>query len=892
MSLLDDILTWASDELTLWQRDALRRLFQKQELDAQDYDDLYAMLRSSHELPDPQNRLPAPLAQEHLPVHTGSITPVILRAMRDLNHVNRIAPRQKLEFTPKGLTVIYGGNGSGKSGYSRVLKRVCRARDVSETVHPDAFDPDAANKIPEAIFDIEIDAKAKSLVWKRNISPPGELSTLAVFDARCARAYLDTEQEVAYLPYGLDIVENLGQRVLPELTRRLNAEIESINTDTIPFADLLADTAVGEVIVSLSAGTDPQKVTVLATLTIDEKNRLADLDEMLAESDPKAKARALRLSAQRIDGLISRIDTAVAWVDDVAVEKLRDLDIDAEVACAAEAIAAADFRAGDKLLPGTGEPLWANLFEAARRFSTEIAYPDKPFPNVDDSAQCPLCQQQLRQEAAQRMRRFEEFVKQDTAKIAAAKRDQRKKAEAKLATTSLDFALDAAIAEEINQLDPTLLRATQAFEKKVEARRTWLVGAISAHAWDCTLAQLFNRVVQRLFGLMMAYASHGLVAIDGNPCAALKSLSTKLVTQAAELEKASDEKQRKAFEAERAELRARVSLNSRLNAILALIERMQIKAKLTKCKDDLKTKTISDKAREFANKAVTGALKGALDAEFQALGVGHIKTKLNPRVEQGKMRHKLVLDLPVTKKLDEILSEGEQRTIAIGSFLAEMHLANHRGGIVFDDPVSSLDHYRRKDVARRLIEEAKMRQVIIFTHDTVFLGELRDVIEQQAVDHLIHHLDWMNGYPGQVNEGLPWEHKSYMDRIDKHEKSQRLLEKTWPTYPNDVDSSKMRHEYSLLRSTIERVIQDVVFNGVVQRYRDWIRVDKLDGVVGVTDTDFKTIARLHKACCDVVDSHDPSSAKNSPVPNAKQLGQDIADLKTVVDSIKSRRKGA
>jgi energy-coupling factor transporter ATP-binding protein EcfA2 len=769
MSLLDDILAWAADELTVWQRDAVRRLFHKQDFDQQDYDELYAMLKSAQGLPDPQNRTPVPLAQEHLPVHTGNTTPVILRAMRDLKDVNRIAPGQKLEFSPKGMTVIYGGNGSGKSGYSRVLKRACRARDISETVHPDAFDLNASVKIPEAIFDIEIDTKAKPLVWKRNISPPGELSTLAVFDARCARAYLDTEQEVAYLPYGLDIVENLGQRVLPELTRRLNAEIESINTDTTPFTDLLAETAVGEMITSLSAGTDPQKVTVLATLTSDEKSRLADLDRMLAESDPKGKARALRLSAQRIDGVIFRIDTAVAWVDDVAIEKLIALDIDSEAACAAEAVAAANFRAGEKLLPGTGEPVWANLFEAARRFSTEIAYPGKPFPNVDDSAQCPLCQQQLHQDAAHRMRRFEEFVKQDTAKVAADMREQCQKAQAELATTSLSFALDAAISEEINQLAPAVLQATQAFAKKVEARRKWLLGAVSAHAWDGTLAQLFCKVVQRLFGVMMAYASHGTVAIDGNPRTGLKSLTTKLVTQAAELEKASDEKQRKAFVTERAELKARVSLNSRLNAVLDLIERMQIKAKLTKCKDNLKTKAISDKAREFANKAVTAALKDALDTEFQALGVGHIKTKLNARVEQGKMRHKLVLDFSVTKKLDEILSEGEQRAIAIGSFLAEMHLANHRGGIVFDDPVSSLDHYRRKDVARRLIEEAKLRQVIIFTHDTVFLGELRDVIEQQNVDHLIHHLDWVNGYPGHVNEGLPWEHKSSMDRIDKHE---------------------------------------------------------------------------------------------------------------------------
>lgn len=866
MSLLDDILAWANAELALWQRDAVRRLFQKQDLGSQDYDDLYAMLKSAHGLPDPQKRQPVPLAQEHLPAHTGSTTPVILRDMRDLKHVNRIAPGQKLEFTPTGITVIYGGTGSGKSGYSRVLKRACRARDVSETVHPDAFDPKAAANVPEAIFDVEVGGRAKSLVWKRDIAPPHELSTIAVFDARCARAYLDTEQEVAYVPYGLDIVENLGQRVLPELTQRLNTEVSRIDTDTMPFADLLGDTAVGTMIASLSPTTDPQKLTALATITGEETSRLADLDKALAESDPKSKAKALRLSAQRIDTLASRIEVAVNMVNDAALEKVKFLDNEAETAAQAEIVAAVNFRAGEQLLPGTGEPVWKNLFEEARRFSTQVAYPGKSFPNVDAGAQCLLCQQPLDKIAAERMERFENFIRQETAKVAAEKRKQRQEGVQKIERASLDFGLDAATTAELEQLDVTQLRATQEFEKKIEARKVWIMGALKAHRWD------------------------GTPALDSDPRLGLKSLSTKLVGQAADLDKVSDEAQKKALVLERNELRARASLTPRLKAVLDLIQRMQVKAKLAKCKDDLKTKAISDKAREFSSKAVTVALRNALNAEFQALGVGYIKTKLNERVELGKMKHKLVLDLPVTKKLDEILSEGEQRAIAIGSFLAELHLAGHKGGIVFDDPVSSLDHYRRKDVARRLVAEAKMRQVIIFTHDTVFLGELRDVIEQQNVDHLIHHLDWMNGYPGHVNEGLPWEHKSYMDRLDKHEKAQRLLEKSWPAYPNDEDCAKMRHEYSLLRSTIERVIQDLVFNGVVQRYRDWIRVDKLDGVVGVTGAEYKTIAKLHKACCDVVDSHDPASAKNSPVPNAKQLGQDIADLKTVVDGIKSRRK--
>ncbi|MBK6737940.1 MAG: hypothetical protein IPG64_08455 [Haliea sp.] len=81
--------------------------------------------------------------------------------------------------------------------------------------------------------------------------------------------------------------------------------------------------------------------------------------------------------------------------------------------------------------------------------------------------------------------------------------------------------------------------------------------------------------------------------------------------------------------------------------------------------------------------------------EFTAMGIGHIKTKLKERNVRGKMFHQLLLDLPTTNRIDEILSEGEQRAIALGSFFAELALANHKCAIIFDDPVSSLDHKER-----------------------------------------------------------------------------------------------------------------------------------------------------------------------------------------------------
>ncbi|BFU90994.1 MAG: hypothetical protein NTAFB01_21810 [Nitrospira sp.] len=865
MSLLTDILVWASANLLPWQRDALRRLFQYQECNSQDIDELYAMLKSARGLPDPHNRQPIPLAAEHLPVQSVGAGVVVLNTLRELKNVNRIADGEKLTFAPKGITVIYGGNGSGKSGYCRVLKRACRARDISETVHADANDPQSRGKVPEAVFDVMVGTVQKSHNWKRDNPAPEELSTIAVFDGRCAREYLD-EQDVAYLPYGLDIVENLGQKVLPELLCRLNSEIDSTNTDAAPFADLLGDTSVGKVIASLGETTNTDLVKKLATLTTSEINRLNELEKTLTENDPKTKAKGLRLSAQRIDGLIFRIDAALLYVDEAAVQKLKSCDTETEAAIKAETLAAENLRTGEALLPGTGDLAWKNLLEAARSFSVESAYPSEAFPPVCSGTKCLLCQQPLSEDATNRMKRFDEFLKQETVKVAADRRQQRTIADQNLAEAALTFGLEEALIEELKQLDQTVFQRVQDFENQVEARRTWLRDSLSTHDWD----------------------SPSL--LDGDPRPRLREISKALLDQAKDLENASDENHRKALEAERAELRDRASLSPRSEAVIDLIRRFKVKAALIKCRDDLKTKGISDKAKEFASQAVTAALKTALDKEFEALGVGHIKTKLIDRVEKGKMKHKLVLALPVTTKLEEILSEGEQRAIAIGSFLAELHMAGHNGGIVFDDPVSSLDHHRRMRVTRRLVEEAKQRQVIVLTHETVFLCELLDAIEQQSIDYQMHHLEWTNDHPGHVIEGLPWEHMDYKDRLNKLEEEQKQLEQGWPAYPNEEERSRMRRQYSRLRATIERIVQDVVFNGVLHRYRNRISMDRLNHVVGFMESEFKEIERVYKVCCEVIDSHDASSIMNPSVPTAKQLGKDIQDVRVLVKAIKDRRK--
>ena len=676
------------------------------------------------------------------------------------------------------------------------MKRACRARDQSEPIHPNANDPSAAGNIPTAKFDIKVATAAEEIVWSRDSASPDRLSTISVFDSRCARSYLTAEQDVAYLPYGLDIVENLANQVLPKITEMLDEELAGIDVDKLPFEHLLGETVVGKAIAGLSADSEADHIESLGTLTDEDSSRATELKQALKETDPLAKAKEHRLSALRLKAYADRLAKPLVWVSAESVEKLQQIADERDAAIAAETKAADELRAGEKLLPGTGDQAWKLLFEAARRYSTEAAYQEEEFPPTTEDKVCPLCQEELEEAGAQRLHRFDEYIKNDVAKTADTARKKVDTAKGKIEGADLQIAAEEALCDELNEMDASLLQSIEAFQACIDSRRESMLQCLETAKWT-EVPELIT-----------------------SPRKRVRQLAAQQLKAFRTLVQAADEEKRKELAKVYCELTARQSLAKSLKAVLELLQRMKKKAALEKCRPSLKTRPISDKSKEFATVAVTNELKEALDQEFDDLGIGHIKTKLKERSDRGKIFHQLLLDLPTTTKIDEILSEGEQRAIALGSFLAELALANHSCGIVFDDPVSSLDHWRRRNVARRLVEEARIRQVVVFTHDTSFLGQLCDEIDEGKIPHSMMFLEWQNGSPGCVNDGLPWEHQGCKARFDFHEKAQRRLAKAWPPYPGEKEKSQMRIEYSELRATLERVIQDVVFNGVVKRYRD------------------------------------------------------------------------
>ena len=128
LGAIEDILEWSSTNLSPWKQDALRRLACQSTLTKNDHDEVLAIIKDSVGFvltPKPAAALPLEK------VHFGSAstgTPLHIKTIRNVENVNRLVPAANLTFAPQGLTVVYGRNGSGKSGFVRIFRTACRTR--------------------------------------------------------------------------------------------------------------------------------------------------------------------------------------------------------------------------------------------------------------------------------------------------------------------------------------------------------------------------------------------------------------------------------------------------------------------------------------------------------------------------------------------------------------------------------------------------------------------------------------------------------------------------------------------------------------------------------------------------------------------------------------------
>jgi hypothetical protein len=315
--------------------------------------------------------------------------------------------------------------------------------------------------------------------------------------------------------------------------------------------------------------------------------------------------------------------------------------------------------------------------------------------------------------------------------------------------------------------------------------------------------------------------------------------------------------------------------------------RFGIQAKLSACIPSLRTNAISVKSTELVDKVVSKGLADALNNEFKLLHVEHLNVTLKSSTVKGKTLHKLMIQMPGGFEPREILSEGEQRAIAIGSFLAEVNVSGATGGVVFDDPVSSLDHVRRELVARRLASEALKRQVIIFTHDLYFLSLLQHEAGQVGAPMQSSSLRRTTKGFGVASNSLPFDGAGAKARIGLLKNMQVEAAKLHKENDEEGYAQRARQTYQRLRDAWERTIEEVLLNGVVWRFKPGISTQSLREVA-VEDGDYAAIQTGMGKCSKY--AHDGAAQAQVSLPLPTELLDDIHALDAWRESILSRRK--
>ena len=863
MTILQEIHAW-SKGLPAWQQDAIARIYESRDLSAEAVGDLYALAKTEAGIEDPEKRQPKALDDAQVAAPSDPARLLQLLAIKELANVNALASGGSLPIAEAGLTAIYGENGAGKSGYSRILKHACRARDQREAILPDAkMDPAKAGK-PSAKFDVAIDGAKSELTWTVGSTPPEPLSEIAIFDTHCARAYIDNHGDFAYRPYGLDILEVLVG--LCGKLRVLATQEKAANTPTNAAYAAIAtqQTQAGRALLAIPGATKAADIEALATLSDAEFSRLELLTKTLSETDPKQKAQALRQRAARLKELKGRIDLALPLIDSAKIAALQELIERSKAAKAAADLAAADFKAKEGQLPGTGGEEWKALFESARAFA-RISHPDQQMGELLDSAPCPLCQNVLGSDGSARMSRFEAFIQQDSEARAKNARAEAEAAYRALQAANLNLLIGAALAEELKEIDAALSDQCTALQSCLTTRQR--------QSMEASAGKLAWEQIQPMAEI---------------PCGKLEAHASSLIEQATALEATADEKSKTAMEQEKQELEARKRLAEVKAAVLDAIAKHDLCAKLQACINAMDTRAISRKSTELSRTMASQELADALNAELRCLKVHELYIGMKPESPGGKTQFKLTLQLPGGGTPSAVLSEGEQRAIAIASFLAEIKLGKGKGGIVFDDPVSSLDHRRRWEVAERLAQESKVRQVIIFTHDIYFLAILEQKDEAVGASLTKNYIRrTANGF-GVHSQSLPFDVEGTKARVGQLRQMQVDAQRAKKDGDDDRHRMLTTAAYGRLRLAWERCVEEVLFNGVVQRFGEGVSTQKLKAVV-VTDDDYKQIeAGMSKSS---KFEHDAASPVGRlPIPDPEELLADIENLETFRVAVDKRNR--
>lgn len=251
-----------------------------------------------------------------------------------------------------------------------------------------------------------------------------------------------------------------------------------------------------------------------------------------------------------------------------------------------------------------------------------------------------------------------------------------------------------------------------------------------------------------------------------------------------------------------------------------------------------------------------------------------------------------MLKLRLTGKkndITDVASEGEQKCIALASFLAELTIDDRKSTIIFDDPINSLDHKWRRKFANRIAEESLSRQVIVFTHDMPFLKMLEESADEAKSELKVISIRKCGDTTGFPFPEPPWDAKNTVSRIGSLKNSLPELKKMETSGDFNYELHA-KHTYNLMRETWERLVEEWLLRKVVERFSRGVKTQSLKEIVDdVTSEDNDIINAAMSKCSTYMYGHDNATGLAVDCPRYSEIEQDFTDLEAYFKALKKRR---
>lgn len=783
---------------------------------------------------------------------TAEGTPLKLRALKSLQNVNAIPEMSQVTFGPQ-LTIIYGHNGAGKSGFARLLSRACFSRSSPQIIR-NIYDEDAPGAPATAQFVVNRGNGSDESVAFTVGDEHDELRRVSVFDSSVARIHLAEENELGFQPAGFDVFDE-AFRAVGLIAEKLEAAIDA-KTRPNKFDQLFTDPGpIAEKVAALNAKSDVAELRSLASFGDAEKKRFEEVSrqetELLAES-PVETLKALATAKSDIETLQTKVIGLLAVLGNDAFEKARGLLNDHKAALL-EAVKAGSETVYHPQLNHSGSAQWDDFVLASRKLGQAEG---KTYPAAGDP--CLLCHRPLDFPSVTLISRMWGFLDHEARKTAVAVDEQLNNYVAQLKVLSCALLPDESrIRADLSKIDPGLVREIDAVGANFDKRRNALVAALEKGDVDALPADVLVGPDEALGNALKKIEAQDVGLREGQ----FHELIAKL-------------------KSEHIHLRQRQVLGKNIGDIISFVEDLAWIEKANSSRPS--ARFVTDRQKTVFIKLIAGKYRDRLTEECGKLDCS-LPFEFKARGNAGKTLRGL--KAKGGYKPDDIFSEGEQRALSLADFLTEVNLNPTSAAIVLDDPVTSLDHQRKITIAKRLVEEAAIRQVIIFTHDMVFLTLLSDHAEAAGLEFLGHWVEAKDGVPGHVNiDETPANTKIYR----KTTKAMEFLVRAKKASGRDkVDL--VRSGAGALRRTIEEVVVFHLFKDTVRRWNEQIRLGTVAKISWSNDVADEIVA-LQDDTSRLLEGHSNSDEFSGGMPDVDGLEKLIARVDAVIDKAKVKRK--